>query len=59
MEGSFDRWFSIGYLLVYMLCWLNLGDDFMMQEHPGLPCYLAHFVHSTSWCQVTVALNGS
>ena len=30
LEGSFERWFSIGYLHVHMLlCWLSLGDGFI------------------------------
>ena len=31
LEGSFERWFSIGYLHVHMLlCWLSLGDGFIL-----------------------------
>ena len=31
LEGSFERWFSIGYLHFHMLiCWLSLGDGFIL-----------------------------
>ena len=31
LEGSFERWLSIGYLLLHMLlCWLSLGDGFIL-----------------------------
>ena len=31
LEGSFERWFSIGYLHVHMLlCWLSLVDGFIL-----------------------------
>ena len=31
LEGSFERWLSIGNLHVYMLlCWLSLGDGFIL-----------------------------
>ena len=37
LEGSFERWFSIGYLHVHMLlCWLSLGDDFILGIFLGL-----------------------
>ena len=38
LEGSFERWFNIGYLLVHMLflCWLSLGDGFILGIFLGL-----------------------
>ena len=37
MEGSFERLFSIGYLHLYMLlCWLSLGDGFILGIFLGL-----------------------
>ena len=37
LEGSFERWFSIGYLHLYMLlCWLSLGDIFILGIFFGL-----------------------
>ena len=37
LEGSFERWFSIGYLhLPMLLCWLNLGDGFILGIFLGL-----------------------
>ena len=37
-KSSFERWFSIGYLLVNMLlyCWLSLGDAFILGIFLGL-----------------------
>ena len=37
LEGSFSRWFSIGYLHVHMLlCWLSLGDGLILDKFLGL-----------------------
>ena len=37
LEGSFERWLSIGYLHFHMLlCWLSLGDDFILGMFLGL-----------------------
>ena len=38
IEGSFERWITIGYLLVHMLllCWLSLGDGFILGIFLGL-----------------------
>ena len=37
LEGSFERWFSIGYLHMHMmLCWLCLGDCFILGIFFGL-----------------------
>ena len=37
LEGSFERWFSIGFLHVHMLlCWLSLGDGFILGILLGL-----------------------
>ena len=31
LKGSFERWFSIGYLHFHMLlCWLRLGGGFIL-----------------------------
>ena len=37
LEGSFERWLSIGYLHLHMfLCWLSLGDGFILCIFLGL-----------------------
>ena len=37
LEGSFEIWFSIGYLHLHMfLCWLSLGDGFIWGIFLGL-----------------------
>ena len=38
LEGSFERWFSISYLLMHMLLlyWLSLGDGFILGIFLGL-----------------------
>ena len=38
LEGSFERWLSIGYLHLHMLllCWLSLGDGFILGVFLGL-----------------------
>ncbi len=37
LEGSFERWFSIGYLHFQMLlCWLSLRDGFILGIFVGL-----------------------
>ena len=37
LEGSFKRWFSIGYLHLHiLLCWLSLGDGFILGIFLGL-----------------------
>ena len=37
LEGSFEIWFSSGYLdLHILLCWLSLGDGFILGIFLGL-----------------------
>ena len=37
LEGSFERWFSIGYLHFHIfLCYLSLGDGFILGIFLGL-----------------------
>jgi len=37
LEGSFERWLSIGYLHLHMLLyWLSLGDGFILGIFLGL-----------------------
>ena len=37
LECSFERWFRIGYLHLHMLlCWLSLGDGFILGIFLGL-----------------------
>ena len=37
LEGSFERWFSIGYAHFHMLlCWLSLADGFILVIFLGL-----------------------
>ena len=37
LEDSFERWSSIGYLHLHMLlCWLSLGDGFILGIFLGL-----------------------
>lgn len=37
LKGSFERWFSIGYLHVHMfLCLLSLGNGFILGIFLGL-----------------------
>ena len=37
LEGLFERWLSIGYLCLHMLlCWLSLGDGFILGIFLGL-----------------------
>ena len=45
LEASFKRWFSIGYLLMHMLfiCWLSLGDGFILGAFLGLGRVLPWF----------------
>ena len=45
LEGSFERWFSIGYLHVHMLlCWLSLGDGFILGIFLGLGMVIPWFI---------------
>ena len=37
LEGSFERWLGIGYIhLQMLLCWLSLGDSFILGILLGL-----------------------
>ena len=37
LEGTFEIWFSIGYLHLHMLlCWLSLGDGSILGIFLGL-----------------------
>ena len=42
LEGSFERWFSIGCLHFHMfLCWLSLRDDFILGIFLGLWMFMS------------------
>ena len=44
LEGSLERWFSNHYLLVHMLlCWLSLGDGFILGIFLGLGMVIPWF----------------
>ena len=44
LEGSFERWFSIGYLHLHMLsCWLSFEDGFIFGIFLGLGTIILWF----------------
>ena len=44
LEGSFERWFSIGYLHLHMLlCWLSFEHGFILGIFLGLGMVIPSF----------------